>query len=293
MVIGYGNASVSAPSERAIRWDDDGRALDLGSFGGRGWSEARDINDAGLIVGNSSTDDDSHSRAFVFDPAVGHIAELASLPGGGASYVFGLNDDGLAVGYQSGSGGPARPVLWDVPAGTATDLTPRTGPAFPTAINDEGTILVRVPNGPNGLLPHEIALLEPGASLERVGPTSAGCLPIDINDQDVVVGFCYTGGPRAFRWDRASGMVDLAPGHPSFAWGINNAGTIVGSSDYRAVVFVVLPDDENPGGSAVAAAGEGRDAYDSPFDPPEPVPPVGGLGTADSTAAFLFAPPVP
>ena len=55
----------------------------------------------------------------------------------------------------------------------------------------------------------------------------------DVNERGVVVGVRYVdGGMRAFRWQRGRPLVELGPG---IAHGVNDAGTVVGSSGGQAV----------------------------------------------------------
>ncbi|MCL5104473.1 MAG: DUF3466 family protein [Armatimonadetes bacterium] len=58
-----------------------------------------------------------------------------------------------------------------------------------------------------------------------------------VNDSGVVAGYCgKQDGPRAVVWNE-NGMVDLGLGNSSFAYGINNAGEVVGRTGHFGFVW--------------------------------------------------------
>ena len=73
----------------------DGRTLDLGTLGGSD-SEAVDVNNAGQVVGNANTADQS-SHAFVY--ADGVMQDLGTL-GGRQSFATAINELGQIVGFS-------------------------------------------------------------------------------------------------------------------------------------------------------------------------------------------------
>lgn len=179
---------------------------DLGDLpGGRNFSRAYDINDAGQVVGVSGGKGcgigslvPSFAGKFFWDPGRAFLWEhgsgmvdLGALPGwGNCSEAFAINRSGAIVGASTTSGG-THAVSW------------RTG----TAVTDLGDL---------------------AGGLDR----SAA---LDINDAGQVVGFGVDElGDHAVAWrrDGEAFKIRLLPrrGPTSEAFGINNAGVIVGLS---------------------------------------------------------------
>ncbi|MFE0809310.1 hypothetical protein ACFW34_17765 [Streptomyces sp. NPDC058848] len=125
---------------------ENGVMRDLGTLGGNAEAtEARDINTAGQIAGNSQTVD-GRMHAFLWKEGV--MRDLGALGGKeNSSYAFGINDRGQVVG-QSGQTltGPARAFLWN--GDRMIDLNERVA-NLPTgvllsdarAISNDGTVV--------------------------------------------------------------------------------------------------------------------------------------------------------
>lgn len=245
-VAGMATIPGATPAEatvHALRWDADGTIHDLG-FIGNANASVRAIDAQGRIIGFNDLPTGT-SKAFVFDPAVGHMVDLPDLPDGQDSLAFGMNDEGEVVGYQW-IGVPSLsvvPVRWDLDAWTATDLSTTWGRAVLTDINDAGTVVgqARFAGASPGTSTVEAAIVRPG----ETEPTALGAgpwsFPLSINDDEIVAGWSTDGADpdRAFRWESSTGIVRLTTDGDSYAWGINDRGQIVGQDDGRAALFVV------------------------------------------------------
>lgn len=89
-------------------WDSNGNrsAIDVlaGDYGG--W--ARDINDAGVVVGASWSYTTKHAFVWTQDDGLQILSGL----GGNNTYATGINSSGLIVGYASLASAPDRAVIW-------------------------------------------------------------------------------------------------------------------------------------------------------------------------------------
>jgi len=84
---------------RAAMWDAEGNITDLGTLGGIG-SRAYDINDAGVIVGESQIET-GHHHAFIYTGGV--MRDLNDLIPADSGWILefaeGISEDGRIVGY--------------------------------------------------------------------------------------------------------------------------------------------------------------------------------------------------
>lgn len=213
-------------NQRGVMYDK-GKIVELGSLGGK-FSDAKGINDNGVIVGSARKEDGSWS-AFLFDRAGG--MQVLSTLGGRSSYGMALNQHGHAVGFADTASGQWHAFLYD---GTEAlkDLGTLGGKvSYAADINNLGQIVgtAQLENGYRRAF-----LYEPGRGMVDLG-TLGGRISsaTAINDNGMIAGASETRNRRwhAFVHD-GKRMIDLGAmigrGN-SFATGINNAGHVVGT----------------------------------------------------------------
>lgn len=169
-------------------------------------------------------------------------AGVRYLPGG--SVALDVNERGDVVGQSAG----LRAALWPRGGELVTLPTP-SGESFATAINDQRDVVGFIGRHftSQGFVWSERDGL-------RMLETPAGWYshPEDINNRGDIVGWIklaadptVPGIQHAVLWPAAGGLIDLGgltPDADAAAYGINNRGDVVGSSDRgeRGVVFPVL-----------------------------------------------------
>lgn len=150
VVVGWsGTVDCTEPMMcRATRWDvTTGEIDDLGTLAGDDvdlldvGSVAHDVNEAGLIVGRSTTGTGEH-HAFVWDPATESMRDLGTL-GGAYSEAHAVNDRGEVVGVAATDSGAVHLFVWTDDTGMQDLGAPEGSPSFadPTAVADDGTIV--------------------------------------------------------------------------------------------------------------------------------------------------------
>jgi probable HAF family extracellular repeat protein len=240
--------------QHAALWTEQGEVLDLGTLAGYspgyGTSAANDVNDIGQVVGVSSglVSGSFVSHAFLWTKKDG-IVDIGTLTGHTHSIARAINNLGYIVGVSYNIVPPRsypdiHACMW-LPNGTIIALDGMIGQYEDIAygINNLNQV-VGVDRIDNTTIHAFLWTMDEGMR-------DLGCLPDGImstargiNDRGMIVGHSQTkigidryGNPvfrqHAFLWTEKDGMVDLGtlPDHTnSFAYAINNLGTIVGTS---------------------------------------------------------------
>jgi probable HAF family extracellular repeat protein len=123
-----------------VRFRGPGEIDDLGTLGGS-WGAARAVNDAGMIVGNSSLANGA-SHGFVY--ADGKMTDAGSLPGMRYSELTAVNGAGIAVGtsYDNGYRGVVYGAGKMVDLNALVERTPYTI-TNASGIDEAGNIVVQ------------------------------------------------------------------------------------------------------------------------------------------------------
>ena len=191
---------------RATTWNHGSlRPANLGNLGGREYSFASGLNDAGEIAGAANIG--NAIVPFIWTPMSG-FQRIPLLPGDNCGQASAINRQGHVAGYSSGPSG-RRAFLWTQSAGVR-NLGVLPGGDYSSAcdINDRDEVA-----GTSGSRAGDRAVLWTKTGNIR----DLGTLPGDtsseasgINNNGDVVG--YSNGPhgmRAFLWSKAIGMQDL------------------------------------------------------------------------------------
>ncbi len=213
----------------------------LGTLNG-GYSQAYGINDAGQVVGYSSTAGSSATHAFLYSGGV--MIDLGTL-NGGYSEAFGINDAGQVAGFSDG-----RAFLYS--GGSMTSLG-TLGGSYSGAygINDAGQVVGYSYTAGDS---EYHAFLHSGGSMTDLG-TLGGSFSYAraINNTGQVVGTSYTAGDSEYHAFLYSGgsMTDLnSLISPSSGWilggatAINGNGEIVGWGFHNGLyeAFLLRPE---------------------------------------------------
>jgi probable HAF family extracellular repeat protein len=139
-----GNALVLDNSTmHAVLWPASNHVtIDLGTLPGGTYSEAKGINAAGVIVGNSDDATGMGQATLWSGPA--HTPVLLQTLGGKMAVAFGINDNGDVVGYSlTASNTVFRPTLWAAPGHLPVDIGTLAGGSYGGAnsINNVGDIV--------------------------------------------------------------------------------------------------------------------------------------------------------
>jgi probable HAF family extracellular repeat protein len=206
--------------QRAFLWEN-GAMITLGALDGGTYTDARDINPAGRVVGMSYASGGPF-RAFLWDQ--GTMTSLGTLPGDISSFATAINPAGEIVGYSVGEDGRTSAFLWR--NGVMTDLGTLGGNSAASGINSQGQI-VGNSETPDGSA--HAFLWEKGAMTDLGDFT-----PFDINAAGQIAGHKFVPEVQtnhAVVWTNGV-LTDLGTlgGSFSFASAIDARGRVVGMS---------------------------------------------------------------
>jgi len=258
-LLGLVSAVAAAP---AASTSGNWVAHDLGTLGGDN-SFARDINDAGRIVGESGTAA-GETHAFVYIPETGGMRDLGTL-GGNRSMAVAISNSGVVVGVSSANSSNycGRAMMWDSYNGQSSilpDLDPSNpyGCSNPSDVNDQrivvgssGDYAVRWVHGAVisfGVEGYAKAINERNQVLiwnrienrdylwendvltpipDYSGTSSA----LQINVVGQIAGYTPSGSYPGWILDRGVFTQLASLGGSSLPFGINNQGDVVGQGD--------------------------------------------------------------
>ena len=224
-VVGY-SLNASEPMERPFIYRNGAMSAVSDSFG---W--ATGINDLGQATGFVWLPGHPNVDAFLYQD--GGLTDLGGLPGYANqpySVGYAINSTGTIVGDSKAEG----MIYAD---GRMTGLS-RQNARGAYAINDAGTIVGGLSSG------H--AFVFSGNNLRDIGTIDgekdSSSIAVGVNSGGIVVGYGWLlgGFQHGFVYDaNQDAMRDLGTlrGGYSIAWGINNAGDIVGESDGSAFLY--------------------------------------------------------
>lgn len=210
--------------------------IDLGLQGGIG-STANALNDSGVVVGTilKQSGEDLLERAFRWEN--GTAAELGAL-GGQRSEAFDVNNAGVIVGAATlaGEAEERRAFRWQ--NGTMTDLKVFSSApdAEARAITQEGVIVGSAP--PNDEA-EPIAFRLQGTTASSLGTLAGGAnatsTAFGVNEAGTIVGSSGLSTLRAFIHENGA-MTDLGPPGKAVALSVNASRVVVG--EFTPTTFV-------------------------------------------------------
>jgi probable HAF family extracellular repeat protein len=236
-VVGW---STGPTGSRAFRFTDAGGMTVLPGLPDRPRAVARDINDAGDIVGSANAGGTDLGHAVLWSG--GSVRDLGALGTGAYSEAWGINNLGQIVGYSyiSGGGFPYHAFLYTASTGMV-DLTPDTDTGYATDINDEG----QVTGYKTAFGGYHAFRWQAGTFVDLgVLPGFAHSFGWAINAFGQVTGSSSTASGNTERFFRSADGADLqdlgGAGEHNVAFGINASGEVVGTagqSHSRAVRY--------------------------------------------------------
>jgi probable HAF family extracellular repeat protein len=225
-----------------------------------GFSEANDINNAGLVVGAKAFPDgqgDTYIHGYQY--AVGQVTDLGTVPDGYNSFAYGVNEAGYVTGTVEVGGAPnypSHPFLYTT--GPLQDLGDFDGVfSHGYAINNHDQVVGTAGRFSSAELPGDIyprrAFLYENGVLQDLGSllNNGSSIAYDINDAGLIVGvsatvdenidaaFLYVDGAMVL----LDSLIDPATGWTmQSADGINELGQIAGTACQAGLCYAVRLD---------------------------------------------------
>ena len=230
-VAGYSTTVLGY--EHPFLWTKVGGMTDLGMLPGFavGDCSARDLNDAGQVVGTCYAYESGQERAFSWTQA-GGMVNLGTL-GGGYTYSTAVNNAGQVVGASDTARAETHAFSWTKATGM-TDLGTIGGGWYSSAraVNESGQV-VGAAIATMDYSTHAFSWTKAGGMIDLGSIGGVDGYATAVNNAGQVVGVDYTEeyDPHAFSWTKAGGMIDLGTiGETSYAFAVGSAGQVAGYS---------------------------------------------------------------
>jgi probable HAF family extracellular repeat protein len=228
-MLGIKYATFGGDTTAAALRQVDGTILDLGNLGSSDHTFGRDINNAGTVVGGSTTGSAYH--AFEWNQGTGMIDRGLGM---NESEMHGVNNFGQAVGMSVDTNNFSyRATKWQ--NGVQQFIAPAGTYSTANAINDNGDSAGSIEVGG-----FQRAFIHSAGGAFQIYDMSIGGNPTDrvyvadMNNAGQIVGTSYSAGsPYSGGYIIDNNvMIDLGSlgGTETQAYGINNIGDVVGKS---------------------------------------------------------------
>jgi probable HAF family extracellular repeat protein len=275
-------------STSAVVWSPMNTATELAQIAGGTGAFGEDINTSGIAVGFAR--DGFGSASPVMWNTLGAISQLPIVGGGSIGQAYGINDLGDACGNAETPGFDIQPVIWPAGGGMTVLSSEPGGGGVAYDLNTSGSAVGYITRSSSDFT--DASILWEGSSRRHLGQIGIGVnsRAHSINESGEVVGYSSIddfSDNRAFVWDDVRGIRNLndyllSGGNDWIlreAYGINDAGYIVGIGDYQggaSAGFLLLPEGKDFDGDGVD-------------DVNEATGPNTGDGNSDGVADFYQA----
>jgi mannan endo-1,4-beta-mannosidase len=221
---GYAVGQTDDEGGHAFTWTESGGPVVLPNFGGT-FSQARDVNESGQVVGYSYTTGDNEEQPFSWT-AAGGIINLTGTRG----QALAVNESGQVAGWAVGATGAAYAFRWTEAGGVTSLGTLGGGSSLGSDINEAGHV---VGSSVTSAGEQHAFLWTDADSMIDLGtlPGHTSSVAMRLNAHDRVVGFSNAadGVRHVFTWTQSGGMVDLGIAGGSGSVAVSDAGQVAGS----------------------------------------------------------------